>query len=72
MTAPLMRQAEMTSPLFSPRGEAKCVRGLSVRGTGRLAPHFLRKEVYLNSTVSTAGNRNEVVTGLSRASTGRW
>ena len=48
------------------------MRGLSVRGTGRLAPHFLRKEVYLDSTVSTAGNRNEVMTGLSRASTVRW
>ena len=30
-------------PRLYPRGEAKCVRGLSVRGTGRLAPHFLRK-----------------------------
>ena len=57
---------------FSPRGGAKCVRGLSVRGTGRLAPHFLSKEAYLNSTVSTAGNRNEAMTGLLRASTARW
>ena len=56
---------------FSPPGEAKYVRGLSVRGTGRLAPHFLSKEAYLNSTVSTAGNRNEVMTGLLRASTVR-
>ena len=48
------------------------MRGLSVRGTGRLAPHFLRKEAYLNSTMSTAGNRNEVMTGLSRTSAVSW
>ena len=48
------------------------MRGLSGQGTGRLAPHFLSKEAYLNSTVSTAGNRNAVMTALSRASAGRW
>ena len=29
------------SPLFSPRGETKCVRGPSVQGVRRSAPHFL-------------------------------
>ena len=30
-----------TSPLFSPRGEAKCVRSPSVQGARRSAPRFL-------------------------------
>ncbi len=29
-------QSRSSSPLFSPRGEAKCVRGASVRGAGRV------------------------------------
>ncbi len=69
--APGVRSTRARPRLYPP-GEAQCVRGLSVRGTGRLLPHFLSKEVYLNSTVSTAGNRNDVMTGLSRAPTGRW
>ena len=55
------------SPLFSPRGEAKCVRGASVRGARRLT-----RAGVLDSTLSTASKRNEVLAGLSRASVGRW
>ena len=55
-------------PRLYPGVEAKCMRGPSVRGAGRLAPHFLSKEAYLNSTVSTASKRNEVMAGLSCAS----
>ena len=54
------------SPLFSPRGEAKCVRGASVRGARRLTNGGVR-----DSTLSTASKRNEVMAGLSRASTVR-
>ena len=46
-------------PRLYPGVEAKCTRGPSVRGARRLAPHFLRKEAYLNSTVSTASKCNE-------------
>ena len=56
-----------TNPLFSPRGEAKCVRGASVRGAHRLTSGGVR-----DSTLSTASKRNEVMAGLSRASTVRW
>ena len=37
-----MTPATEASPLFSPRGEAKCVRRPSVRGARRLAPSFLK------------------------------
>ena len=33
--------ADSLSPLFSPGGEAKCVRGPSVQGARRSAPRFL-------------------------------
>ena len=55
------------SPLFSPRGEAKCVRGPSVRGARRLTSGGV-----LDSTVSTASKHNEVMAGLSGASAARW
>ena len=55
------------SPLFSPRGEAKCVKGASVRGARRLTSGGV-----LDCTSSTASKRNEVMAGLSRASTVRW
>ena len=34
-------EPQKSSPLFSPRGEAKCVRGPSVQGARRSAPHCL-------------------------------
>ncbi len=55
------------SPLFSPRGEAKCVRGPSVRGARRLTSGGV-----LDSTSSTPSKCNEVMAGLSRASAVRW
>ena len=61
-----------TSPLFSPRGEAKCVRSPSVQGARRSAPHFFNNAAYLNPTLSTASKRNAVMAGLLRASTVRW
>ena len=39
------------SPLFSPRGEAKCVRGPSVQGARRSAPHFLNNAGVLEQYV---------------------
>ncbi len=38
---PVGRGPGGANPFFSPRGEAKCVRGPSVQGARRLAPHFL-------------------------------
>ena len=55
------------SPLFSPRGEAKRVRGPSVRGARRLTSAGV-----LDSTLSTASKRNEGMAGLSCASVVRW
>ena len=55
------------SPLFSSPGEAKCVRGASAGGARRLTSAGV-----LESTLSTASKRNEVMAGLSRASVGRW
>ena len=52
---------------FSPRGEAKCVRGPSGRGASRLA-----RAGVLVSTSSTASKRNEVMAVVSRASDVRW
>ena len=52
---------------FSPRGEAKCVRGPSGRGARRLA-----RAGVLVSTLSTASKRNEVMAVVSRASAVRW
>ncbi len=57
---------------FSAGGEAKWMRDASVRGTRRLAPHLLNEEAYLDSTVSTASKRNEVMADLSSASTVSW
>ena len=57
---------------FSPRGETKCGRCLSVRGTRRLAtPHSIN-EAYSDSSLSTASKRNELVAGLLPASAVRW
>ena len=55
------------SPLFSPNGEVKCMRGASVRGARRLTSAGV-----LDSTLSTASKRNEGLACLSRASVGRW
>ena len=57
---------QTANPLFSPRGEAKCVRGASVGGARRLTNGGVR-----DSTLSTASKCNEVMAGLSRASTVR-
>ncbi len=48
---------------FSPSGEAECVRGPAGRGASRLA-----RAGVLDSTLSTASKRNEVMAVLSRAS----
>ena len=40
-----------SSPLFSPRGEAKCVRSPSVQGARRSAPHFLNNAGVLKQYV---------------------
>ncbi|MCG8652575.1 MAG: GNAT family N-acetyltransferase, partial [Pirellulales bacterium] len=50
------------SPLFLPDGERKCVRGPTIRGARRLA-----RAGVLDSTLSTATKRNEVVARLSPA-----
>jgi len=63
------------SPLFSPRGEAKYVRGASVggerldvaRASWRAAPASGPASPR-HSPLSTAGKRNEAMAGLSRAS----
>ena len=60
-------RAEDLNPHFSSRGEAKCVRGASVRGARRLTSAGV-----LDSTLSTASKRNEGLAGLSRASIGKW
>ena len=64
-TCPL--QISNTSLYFSPRGEAKCVRGPSGRGARRLA-----RAGVLDSTLSTASKRNEVLALVSCASTVGW
>ena len=51
----------------SPRGEAKCVRGASGRGASCLA-----RAGVLDSTLSTASKRNEVMVLVSCASTVAW
>ena len=60
---------------FSPRGEAKWVRGPSGRGASRAeekgASRLARAGV-LDSTLSTASKRNEVLVLVSRASTVGW
>ena len=60
---------------FSPRGEAKCVRGPSGLGASRAeekgASRLARAGV-LDSTLSTASKRNEVLAVVSRASTVGW
>ena len=55
------------SPHFSPNGEAKCMRGASVRGARRLTSAGV-----LDSTLSTASKRNEGMAGLSCASVAIW
>jgi len=55
-----------SSPLFSSRGGAKRVRGVSVRDARRLTSGGV-----LCSPSSTASKRNEVMAHLSRASTVR-
>ena len=51
------------SPLFYPRGEAKCVKSPSVQGARRSAPSgtACRAPTFLNPTLSTASKRNEVM-----------
>ena len=61
------RLKAFTSLHFSPRGEAKCVRGSSGRGARRLA-----RAGVLDSTLSTASKRNEVLAVVSCASTVGW
>ena len=57
---------------FSPRGETKVrERPVSMRRAPVDDPHLIN-EAYLDSTLSTATKRNEVVAGLWRASTVRW
>ena len=62
------------SPLSSPGGEAKCVRGPSVEGGGRSATlgTACRAPTFLNPALSTASKRNAVMAGLSCASTVSW
>jgi len=56
-----------TNPLFSPRGETKCVRGRQYEArAGR------RAQAYSRGTLNTATKRNEVMAGLWRASAVRW
>ena len=66
----IRREPKGSSLHFSPRGEAKCVRG-AVRT--RRAPLGARR-AYLNSDVrlSTASKRNEVMAVVSCASTVGW
>ncbi len=45
------KNTAQTSLLFSPRGETKCVRGPSVQGARRLAPHFLNNVGVLEQSV---------------------
>ena len=42
---------EMERPLFSPRGETKCVRDRPVQGARRSATHFLRNASVLEPYV---------------------
>ena len=65
---------EQLSPLFSPGGEAKCVRGPSVEGGGRSATlgTACRAPTFLNPALGTASKRNAVMAGLSCASTVSW
>ena len=67
MVAMHTSDAVVLNPLFSPRGEPKCVRGPSVRGARRLTSAGV-----LDCTLSTASKRNEGLAGLSRASAVRW
>ena len=59
------------SPLFSPlwRGEVR-ERPVNTRRAPLDDPHLI-KDAYSDSTWSTASKRNEVMAGLSRASTVR-
>ena len=61
-------------PLFSPGGAAKCVRGPSVQGSHRSAPSGMacRAPTFLNPRLCTASKRNDVMAGLSCASTVSW
>ena len=56
-------QAVAPGLYFSPRGEAKCVRGPSGRGARRAGRRKRRAQAYLHSTLSTASKRNEVMAG---------
>ena len=53
---------------FSPRGEVKCVR----EGRQDEARAAWRAQAYLNSTLSTASKRNEVMAVVSRATAVGW
>ncbi len=62
-------QSTRARPRLYPGGEARWMRGASVQGTRRLAARLLNEEAYLDPALSTASKRNEVMAGLSRAST---
>ena len=62
-----MWEAYWISLHFSPRGEAKWVRGPPGRGARRLA-----RAGVLDGTLSTASKRNEVLAVVWRASTVGW
>ena len=65
--SPLFLLTREASLPFSPRGEAKWVRGSSGRGASCLA-----RAGVLDRTLSTASKRNEVLVLVSRASTVGW
>ena len=51
MARPTSPSSNHASPLFSPRGETKCVRGPSVQGARRSAPSFLNNAGVLEQYV---------------------
>ena len=79
LSVPVWSRADLELGAFSlhvsPHGEAKCVRGPSGRGASRAeekgASRLARAGV-LDSTLSTASKRNEVLAVVSRASTVGW
>ena len=64
---PPRRTDRRLSPLFFPRGEAKCVGGAARRGACPFRPPIDERRTVDNSS-STASMHNEVRAGLSRAS----
>ena len=70
-TRPLTTRLRRVSPHVSPRGKVKGVRGPSVQGLRPSAPSgtACRAPTFLSTTLSTASKPNDVMAGLSRAST---